>query len=127
MKIKKLCLALILGIVLSACGSSSPEDIALDFTEKLYKGDTDVLNYFDLKEAKGSEKEFANGKIRSAVMEGKERADKKGGVKQIIIAEKNIEENRARIRTTVVFKDDSNTTNTFNLIKKDGKWFIELK
>lgn len=126
MKIKKLCLALILGIVLSACGSSSPEDIALDFTKKVYKGDAAILDYFDfdLKEAKESEKEFINGKIRAMVAERKEEADEKGGVKEIIIGEKDIRGDRARIKITTIFKDDSNSTRSIPLIKKDGKWLI---
>lgn len=126
MKIKKLCLALILGIVLSACGSSNPEDIALDFTKKVYKGDTDALEYFDLKRIKDSDtKELINGKIHVMLVEAKEKADEKGGVKEIIIGEKDIRENKARIEVTTIFKDDSNSTETINLVKKDGKWFIK--
>lgn len=124
MRIKKLCLALILGTILSACGSSNPEDVALDFTEKVFKGDEDALEHFDLRDLKADEKEFANGKIRSMVASGKEKADKRGGVKKIIVGKKDIKEDRAEIETIVIFGDDSNTTEDVNLVKKDGKWFI---
>lgn len=127
MKVKNLCLTFILGAFLSACGSSSPEDVALEFTEKTFKGDKEVLNYLDLEGLKESEKEFVNGKIRASVAEQKEKADKKGGVKKIIIGEKDIKENAASIETITIFKDDSNTTEYVKFIKKDGKWLIKIK
>lgn len=82
MKVKNLCLTFILGAFLSACGSSSPEDVALEFTEKTFKGDKEVLNYLDLEGLKESEKEFVNGKIRASVAEQKEKADKKVELKK---------------------------------------------
>ncbi|WP_299546947.1 DUF4878 domain-containing protein [uncultured Helicobacter sp.] len=127
--LKKLCFAFVLGVFLSACGSSSPEEIALDFTKAVYAGDTKaVMKFFDLEGAKPEEVAFAEGKIGLVLSQAKKTSESKGGVKEVVVADKKITENKAIIQTKVIFKDGSeDLSGRTSLIKKDNTWFVELK
>lgn len=131
MKLKSWFLAFVLGVFLTACGSSSPEDIALDFTKGMYKGDKGITKYIYLKNKDGKEepgaKEFVEGKIAAGVAHEKEQADAKGGVKEITITNKEIEKDSAKVELTTTFKDKSTKTNNVYLHKQEGKWFVDLK
>ncbi|ECO5713345.1 TPA: DUF4878 domain-containing protein [Campylobacter jejuni] len=112
-----------------ACGSSNPEDLAKNFTKDLYSGDAkSVMSYIDLSKAKSDEeKTFVSGKITQVVAENAAKAKRMGGVKDIQIEEKTINEDSAKIRVLVLFNNDNNQSSNVFLAKKDGKWLVLLK
>ncbi len=114
---------------LVTCGSSNPEDLAKNFTKDLYSGDAkSVMSYIDLSEAKSDEeKTFVSGKITQVVAENAAKAKRMGGVKDIQIEEKTINEDSAKIRVLVLFNNDNNQSSNVFLAKKDGKWLVLLK
>jgi hypothetical protein len=53
---------------------------------------------------------------------------KKGGIKDIVIDEENIdpENNTAKVKYKLILGDGSESTETIHLIKVDGKWFLPM-
>ncbi len=129
MKFFKLFFLALVAFFVVACGSSNPEDLAKNFTKDLYSGDAkSVMSYIDLSEAKSDEeKTFVNGKITQVVAENAAKAKRMGGVKDIQIEEKTINEDSAKIRVLVLFNDDNNQSSNVFLAKKDRKWLVLLK
>ena len=129
MKFFKLFFLALVAFFVVACGSSNPEDLAKNFTKDLYSGDAkSVMSYIDLSEAKNDEeKTFVNGKITQVVAENAAKAKRMGGVKDIQIEEKTINEDSAKIRVLVLFNNDNNQSSNVFLAKKDRKWLVLLK
>lgn len=129
MKFFKLFFLALVAFFVVACGSSNPEDLAKNFTKDLYSGDAkSVMSYIDLSEAKSDEeKTFVNGKITQVVAENAAKAKRMGGVKDIQIEEKTINEDSAKIRVLVLFNNDNNQSSNVFLAKKDRKWLVLLK
>ncbi|EAK2456065.1 TPA: DUF4878 domain-containing protein [Campylobacter jejuni] len=130
MKFFKLSFLALVAFFVVACGSSNPEDLAKNFTKDLYSGDAkSVISYIDLSEAKSDEeKTFVSGKITQVVAENAAKAKRMGGVKDIQIEEKTINnKDSAKIRVLVLFNNDNNQSSNVFLAKKDGKWLVLLK
>lgn len=129
MKFFKLSFLVLVAFFVVACGSSNPEDLAKNFTKDLYSGDAkSVMSCIDLSEAKSDEeKTFVSGKITQVVAENAAKAKRMGGVKDIQIEEKTINEDSAKIRVLVLFNNDNNQSSNVFLAKKDGKWLVLLK
>lgn len=129
MKFFKLSFLVLVAFFVVACGSSNPEDLAKNFTKDLYSGDAkSVMSYIDLSEAKSDEeKTFVSGKITQVVAENAAKVKRMGGVKDIQIEEKTINEDSAKIRVLVLFNNDNNQSSNVFLAKKDGKWLVLLK
>lgn len=72
-------------------------------------------------------KTFVSDKITQVVAENAAKAKRMGGVKDIQIEEKTINEDSAKIRVLVLFNDDNNQSSNVFLAKKDGKWLVLLK
>ncbi|ECP9225451.1 TPA: DUF4878 domain-containing protein [Campylobacter jejuni] len=130
MKFFKLSFLALVAFFVVACGSSNPEDLAKNFTKDLYSGDAkSVISYIDLSEAKSDEeKTFVSGKITQVVAKNAAKAKRMGGVKDIQIEEKTINnKDSAKIRVLVLFNNDNNQSSNVFLAKKDGKWLVLLK
>lgn len=75
---------------------------------------------------------MVSGKITQVVAENAAKAKRMGGVKDIQIEEKTINEDSAKIRVLVLFNlvlfnNDNNQSSNVFLAKKDGKWLVLLK
>lgn len=117
--------------IITACSvGNTPEATAKVFIEKSYAGDADtVLALMHMPEGdKPGKKEMVEGKIKAMVAENKDAAQKKGGVKKVIVevAEVNKNDpNHAKVSVHIVFREGEENE-TVHLIKIDEKWKVRL-
>lgn len=90
MKFLKLFLLSLSSLFIIACSSSSPEDITVNFTKDLFKGDVKaVMDYLDLSEFQNDkEKQFVSDTITQSVAYTSAQAKQNNGIKNIEITEK---------------------------------------
>ncbi|MDO5685854.1 MAG: DUF4878 domain-containing protein [Neisseria sp.] len=121
-------------LTLAACGAGgSPEKVAEKYVQSVYAGDAETVLqtvYFsdEMKQEVGVE-EMVRGKIKAMVAEQKQRANAKGGVKDIssTAAEYSNENTEARVSVTTTFKKaDTPDTQQIRLIKSDDGWKVKL-
>lgn len=133
-KIISVILTILLSSMLIACGSSKPEDVALNYVKAAFDGDADeMLSQIYIpdsaKQRPGSE-EIITGKIKAGASKAKEQAERKGGVKNIEVVEKEIDEANglAKVVVNVKFKNDQSQSDSsrVKLIKNDNKWKVDL-
>lgn len=118
-------------IVIACSSSNTPEATAKAFIEKSYAGNADAaLALIHMpQESKPGEREMMQGKIKGMVAEQKDRAERKGGVKEITVQSSEIDKNdpnRAYANVHIQFKDGTDTDDRVRLIKIDGKWKVFL-
>ena len=133
-KIASLFLIFATVLMLSACSASKPEDVAKEFVEASYKGDADkmlsLIHFPEEEKAKPGVEEMVSGKIKGAAGKAKERAERKGGVKEVTVLESKMDEanglGMVKIQTT--FKNDGSESekDSVKLIKSDDKWQVRL-
>lgn len=113
-----------------ACGSQSASDVAKDFTRELFEGEAKKvvdMMYLGEKEVAEEDKAVINAKIAAAVAKNQKNAKQRGGIKDIIIEKEVIDGDSARIRTLVIFKDDSNeSSGNIDLVKINDEWLVKL-
>lgn len=128
-KFYKIFLALTLGLFLSAC-SSSPEDVALEFTQAMFKGDTKKavsLLYLGDKEVDEKDVKMFEGKLTMVAAENAKKAEKKGGVKDIVVVEtKESGENELIVNIKTSFGDGTEDIEVVKLTNKNGKWLVRI-
>lgn len=77
---------------------------------------------------KSGKKEMVEGKIKAMVAENKDAAQKKGGVRKVIVEAAKINKNdpnHAKVSVHILFREGEENE-TVHLIKIDGKWKVRL-
>lgn len=92
-----------------------------------------MLSYIYIPEnvkAQAGSEEMIQGKIKAGAAKAKEQAERKGGVKEISVVDKNIDEANGKGRVTigVSFKNEgsNSVTDRVKLIKNEDKWKVDL-
>ena len=130
----KTCCTFGLSMFLIACGGSKPEEVAKNYVQAAYDGDSkEMLSYIYIPENyknKPGAEEMINGKIQAGAAKAKENAERKGGVKKIEITRQEIDEanGKGRVEVTTEFKNEGARieSDTVKLIRNDDKWKINL-
>lgn len=115
-------------------GESSPEAAAQKFIEKSYQGDADavvsMIYLSDKDKEKAGVKEMVNGKVKAGVAIEKEKAEKRGGVSEIIVQSFEASPNsndRGRVLVEIKFKQGESIKNNVKVIHtENGDWKITL-
>lgn len=125
-----LCVAVLVG-----CGakSKSPEDVAVAYVEYTYKGDADnmmKLMYLPKEEMKDGMEDMIKGKIKQAAAKAVAEADRKGGVKEIVIESSEIDEPNGKglVRVITHFKNEGSESqkDRVKLIRSDDQWKVNF-
>ncbi|MCX2716932.1 DUF4878 domain-containing protein [Helicobacter sp. MIT 21-1697] len=128
--LRKLILALGLGMIallFVACGESSPKDVAIAFTEDVYKGNGDkLIKYINLSKKEKEMKEVIEGKLKAAATKAERKAQESDGIEKIEVVSEDVKEEKAIIKVLVRFKNGSENDETIKLIKVDDEWKINL-
>lgn len=130
----KLLTGLCVVLMLTACGSSTPEAAAKKYMGAVFDGDADkVIGMMYLPDDKKNEpgvQDMLSGKVKGMVAHAKEQAEKNGGVKEITTNEAKYSEDKktAEVRAKVTFKNDGSEPKEeiVNLIDIDGDWKLNL-
>lgn len=124
---KKILLAAIAALVLAGCGDGA-KDVSKDFIGAVYEGKSDkALSYLDFSEAKDDGlKEMMSGKLKAAISETKNKAEKLGGVDGIEVISSDEKDDTANVELEVKFKDGSKRSERVKLKKVNGDWKIRL-
>lgn len=135
-KIFTLTITVLMCLTVTACsffGGSKPENIAIKFTECAYNGDYDcVIDSLNISEQEKKDGSLAliSSKLQSAVAKAKSEADRKGGVKEIVVDSKQIDEPNGvgKVKLTINFKNDGSQSKseTYNVIRTDNGWKVNL-
>ena len=89
-----------------------------------------LIHFPEEEKAKPGVEEMVSGKIKGAAGKAKERAERKGGVKEVTVLESKMDEanglGMVKIQTT--FKNDGSESEKDNvkLIKSNDKWQVRL-
>lgn len=119
-------------VMFSGCGGAkTPKDVAEKsikcLKNKDYKGYVELVSLKD--EAKMSSEELKKSREQMAVLlESKisSEVDKKGGIDSYEIGEETIDEDEAKVKTTIKYGDGSEKESTIKLKKnEDGDWKID--
>lgn len=112
----------------SSCSADSPGDVVKKFMGYTKDGKSDkMLEYLVLKEGiDASEKKQAELAIAALAEKAKTSMEKKGGLKSVEVESETIDEEKATVVLKLIYGDESEDTNSYNLEKHDGKWKIKL-
>lgn len=123
-------LLLVVGVGLfTACGESTPKDVAVDFVKSAYsKENADLIDFVAIPKEKNDEatQAYVKGKLAEQNARSVEYAKNKGGLDKVEVVSEEINEDRAQVQLKVIFKDNSSDNQRFKLQKLDGKWKINL-
>lgn len=133
-KVFTFAITVLLCLSVTACsffGGSKPEDIAIKFTKCAYDGDYDcIVDSLSEQEKKDGSLALVSSKLRSAVSQAKANADRKGGVKEIVVDSKQIDEPNGigKVKLIVNFKNEGSQPSTENVkvIRTDDGWKVRL-
>lgn len=117
-----------------ACGSSKPEDIALEINEIMHKGDEKEVSkimsyvYISEKDKEQGAQDIFSGKLKASIADNKKKIEQKGGLKESKIVEvKESGQNRKTVKVLNIYKDDSNDSSNFSFTLRDGEWKLILR
>ena len=121
-------------LLLTACSASKPEDVATSFVDASFKGDADkmlAMIYFPEEEkAKPGVEDMVSGKIKDAASKAKERAERKGGIKDVTVLEAQMDEanGQGMVKVQTTFKNDGSESETdrVKLIRSNDKWKVRI-
>ena len=106
---------------LAAC-SSGPESAATKFTTAAAQGQTaEALELLDpqLKETLGP-------KLPLVMAGARNRTDARGGLKSVKVKKLSQDGDYATVQISVLYNDESGTTETGRLRRVQGKWYITM-
>lgn len=116
----------LVGVVLNACGSSEPKDIAVSFIKDMASGNGEsLISYFDVPKEQGA-KEILDGKLKMAADNEAKNAKSKGGIDKIEVLNENITEDKAFVEITITYKDGTQERDSVRFKKVDGNWKIAI-
>lgn len=119
-------------ILLVGCGGNKPEDVAIKFTQSVYKSDIETLssliNITKAELKKDGTKQVLDGKLSMIAGDAIQKASKKGGFAGVkVISSEKLDDNHASVQVEIKFKNGEKKTETIKTIKnEDGKWKIRL-
>ncbi len=130
-KLLSVCSILFISFALTACGSNSPSDVAKKYVEAIYAGDVDTIKdlvYLSEKDknSPGAD-EAIKGKILMLVSEAKSKAEKKGGVDKVTVADTPVssDEEFVKIKVSVKFKNGDEKNSSVSLRKTEDGWKVK--
>jgi hypothetical protein len=112
-------------LILSGCGSSSPEAAAEGFYQAIAANDVDLaLSFISMDDLGENDMRAVQGKMHVAVGFASQEIAARGGVDSVTT--KVVEQNgdRARVSVTITCKDGEKNTQTLAFIQKDG-WKLD--
>lgn len=136
MKMTKLVGVVCLGLfmaVLVGCSSkgNNPEQVAVAYVEYAYKGDADgmiKLMYLPKEQMKDGGEEIVRGKVKQTVARAVAEADRKGGVKEILVESSEIDEpnGKGSVKIVTHFKNEGSKSqnNRIKLVRSDNQWKV---
>ncbi|MDR3087507.1 MAG: DUF4878 domain-containing protein [Azoarcus sp.] len=118
----------LLGGLLTACGSSSPEGVVKDF----YKAVADnriekAMSFISFEGAKENELTMVQGKMQMIVGDQYSKIRKADGLKSIETKIVTQEGDTATVEATLTYGNGKNKTEKFHLGNEKGGWKIRLK
>ncbi|MDR2129240.1 MAG: DUF4878 domain-containing protein [Burkholderiaceae bacterium] len=122
-------MACLLGALLAACGASSPESTVKDFYKAIADNRTDdAMALILIEDVKQSNLTAAKGKLQMMFGMLAAEIEKGGGLKSIETKIISQEGDVAVVEATLVLGNDKQEkAGKTNLVKKDGRWMIQLK
>lgn len=116
-------------LLLTACGSGSPEETLSEFYETIADNDADkAISYFSIEGLKESEMAMAKGKLQMVVGEFYAQTESKNGLDKIEVTNVVFNEDKTQAEATVqlTFGNGEIKRNTDNLVKEKDGWKISL-
>ncbi len=110
-------------LVLTACGSDGPGDVALSFNEAMMDGDgSRAVEHLDPE---------APAMIRGAIEDkaGEMAAEAKGehgDIERIRVVNEEIDGDRATVTIEVTFEDGTTEEEEIAMIQRDGQWYVHV-
>lgn len=138
MKIMKFITLAFIGVcavILVGCGSKgkSPEDVAVAYVTYAYKGDADSmmkLMYLPKEDMKDGGEDFVKGKIKQAATKAAAEADRKGGVKEIVVESSEIDDPNGKgvVKVVTHFKNEGSQSQKQNVrvVRSNEQWKVNL-
>ncbi|MDR2953793.1 MAG: DUF4878 domain-containing protein [Prevotella sp.] len=115
----------------SSCSSSGPGEEAKKYINYLAKGDFEKFADGIAYEDTASKEEIQAAKAMMAGMgeKAKKTIEASGGVKGVEVVSEDISEdgNSAEVVLKVTYGDGSTKDSDVDMVKKDGKWKMEMK
>ena len=127
---RRACLSLGLVLAIAACTSSnSPLGTIQNFYAAVEKGDADkAANYVAFGNISDNEMMAAKGKLQMMVAEGKNKIEKNGGLSKVALEkeELNADGESGAVVVKLHFKNNTEQTGRFKVVKEKGDWKIRL-
>jgi hypothetical protein len=112
-----------LAIILSSCFKPGPGKTVENFHRSLETGDLDqAISFF----SSSITDNFGQDKIKLVMSQAVSQTKEKGGIKSLKINSEEITGDVAKVNYTIIYGDDSSTTDTIELIKENDQWKINL-
>lgn len=114
---------------LAGCGAGKPEAATTRFY-KLVDGKKvdEAIEMFSTKDIAAEQMTTARGKFTTMIGQMQATMAANGGLDEVAID--NVEqanENSARVRSTLKFKNGKTKQDNMNMVREDGKWRISVK
>lgn len=125
---RRVCLAAVVALGLTACFGSGPEATVQGFYGAVAEGNTDkAMGFLALESVSANEMVMVKGKVQMMVAAGKTQIDANGGLQGVKITNQQEQgENAVRVQLEVLFKNGKTDTDSMNLIKQKDGWKIKL-
>lgn len=125
---RRVCLAAVVALGLTACFGSGPEAAVQGFYGAVAEGNTDkAMGFLALESVSANEMIMVKGKIQMMVAAGKTQMDANGGFQGVKITNQQEQgENALRVQLEILFKNGKTDQDSMNLIKQKDGWKIKL-
>ncbi|MDR1423871.1 MAG: DUF4878 domain-containing protein [Azoarcus sp.] len=115
-------------LVLAACSPSAPEDVVKDFYKAVADNRVDdAVAYFSLQDVKENDLTVVKGKLQMVVGERYSRIQDNGGLESITTEVVEQQDDTARVKVELKFKNGKTKNESARLVKDSGKWKMHLK
>ncbi|MDR1462565.1 MAG: DUF4878 domain-containing protein [Azoarcus sp.] len=115
-------------LVLVACSPSTPEDVVKDFYKAVADNRVDdAVAYFSLKNVKENDLTTMKGKLQMVVGDTYSRIQNNGGLESITTELIEQQDDTARVKVELKFKNGKTKNESTRLVKDSGKWKLHLK
>jgi hypothetical protein len=110
-----------LAIILSSCFKPGPGKTVEKFHRSIETGELDqAIGLF----SSSITDSFGTEKLRLAMSQAASQTKEKGGIKSFKVNSEEITGDIAKVNYTIIYNDDSTTTDTIELIKENDQWKI---
>jgi len=125
-RIAALCLLMLATVLLAAC-SAKPESVITAFYKATAAGDIDkAIDQISFASVDANEMVQAKGKVQMIVGEIKKQIDANDGLKTVETSLLNSDGDKAKVQARLVFNNNKDNTETYDVVREEGKWKIKL-